>query len=434
MPDDTHRLAPGGGSVASTSALVVALWLTVVVQCISLALVSGRYDYFHMYFNWSDPFFVATSVVIFSALSILFVVAEFSFGYVIGFTFFIIVMNFTWLSYRSRFDYDHAMVIVLVVSSFLLFLMPALLFGSRRRIRWTLPSSWFPVLLVVLTAIIGAVLVVAATYNFRVVGLGSIYEFRNEVIFPTALNYSVNVVINALAPYVFACWIERRNYICALCIVLLLLAFYPVTLSKGALFAPFWLVVLTLVMREGSPRLRFVAVYLAVVAIGVVAAFVQSGVAISYFGAVNFRLLAIPASVIEHYIDYFQTRPNTGLCHVGFMQQFLKCLSVDQLSVVMNNHYNLGNQNGSFLATEGVAAFGYYFMPIAALLCGAIVGLGNVASAGLSARFVLLSGGMMPLVMNNVPMSTTLFTGGYLVLILLWMISPRMQDVLVEAR
>ncbi len=411
---------------APRASLVIVLWLNVIIQCVSLSLASDRYGYFHLYFSFSDPPFVAASIVLFFGISMLFVVAEFSFGYMIGYTFFTIVMNFIWLNHYSRLLYDLDMVAILMVASLIFFLLPALAFGGIRFLRdFVVSRGAFSSLLIGLIVFIFASFGSAAGYNFRVVGLDAIYGFREQIEFPTALNYAVNISIDTFGPFVFACLIERRRYLFAACIALLLMAFYPITLSKGALFAPFWLTMIALIMGGGNPRFRFVALFLTVFAVGIAAAFINGSVPFSYFGAVNFRLFAIPASVIEHYLDYFQSHPTTNFCHVGFLQQFLHCLSSEQLSVTMNNYYKLGNQNGSFFATEGVAAMGYYFMPVAALICGALVGLGNVASSGLSVRFVAISGGMMPLIMNNVPMSTALFTGGYLLLLVLWLVTPR---------
>jgi hypothetical protein len=168
-----------------------------------------------------------------------------------------------------------------------------------------------------------------------------------------------------------------------------------------------------------------ISLFLTMSSVGIVCAYSDLHAAFYYFGSVNFRLFAIPASVIEHYLEYFQSNPTTGFCHVGFLQQYLNCLNTEQLSVVMNKRYGLGNQNGSLFATEGVAAFGFYFMPVVGLVAGALIGLGNAASDGLSARFVAVSGGMMPLVMNNVPMSIALLTGGYLVLLVLWAVTAK---------
>ena len=61
----------------------------------------------------------------------------------------------------------------------------------------------------------------------------------------------------------------------------------------------------------------------------------------------------------------------------------------------------------------------------ATFVCGLIVSLGNRASAGLSPRVVLLSGGLLLQVFVNTPLTVTFVTYGAAILFLLWYIAPR---------
>ncbi len=63
--------------------------------------------------------------------------------------------------------------------------------------------------------------------------------------------------------------------------------------------------------------------------------------------------------------------------------------------------------------------------PVSALICGLIIALGNRLSSGLPPRFILLSTGILPQVLLNVPLSTALLTNGVGLLFLLWYVSPR---------
>lgn len=92
---------------------------------------------------------------------------------------------------------------------------------------------------------------------------------------------------------------------------------------------------------------------------------------------------------------------------------------------MMDRTYRLGNFNASLLATEGIASVGFYPAHAAALVCGFIVGLGNRVSSGLPPMFVLLSGGLRPQVLLNVPLRTVLLTHGGASLFLLWCGTPR---------
>jgi hypothetical protein len=54
-----------------------------------------------------------------------------------------------------------------------------------------------------------------------------------------------------------------------------------------------------------------------------------------------------------------------------------------------------------------------------------VIALGNRLSSGLSPKFIVLSGGVLPQVFLNVPLTTTLLTNGAGILFLLWYATPR---------
>jgi hypothetical protein len=151
--------------------------------------------------------------------------------------------------------------------------------------------------------------------------------------------------------------------------------------------------------------------------------------AIMYFGTVNFRAFAIPSSALDHYNDFFSTHPLTYFCQVSFLKEIVSCPYGDQLAVVLERAYRLGNFNASLLATEGVASLGSLLAPISILICGLILGLANRLSAGLPDRFILLSGAAFPQILLNVPLTTTLLSHGAAFLFLLWYVMPRQKVV-----
>jgi hypothetical protein len=136
-------------------------------------------------------------------------------------------------------------------------------------------------------------------------------------------------------------------------------------------------------------------------------------------------MIAVPSSALDFYNDFFSTHDITYFCQISFWKPFASCPYADQLSVVMEKTYHLGNFNASLFATEGIASVGMIMAPVAVLACGLVIALGNCLSAGLPPRFILLSGGMLPQTFLNVPLTTTLLTNGAALLFLLWYITPR---------
>jgi hypothetical protein len=136
-------------------------------------------------------------------------------------------------------------------------------------------------------------------------------------------------------------------------------------------------------------------------------------------------MLAIPSLAMSIYNDFFFDHSLTYFCQISILKPILQCPYQDQLSVVMEHSYGLGAYNASLLATEGIASVGVLLAPVSVFVCGLVVALANRLSAGLPAEFILLSGGVLPFVFLNVPLTTILLTHGAAVLFLLWYVSPR---------
>src|SRR5262249_4279578 len=121
----------------------------------------------------------------------------------------------------------------------------------------------------------------------------------------------------------------------------------------------------------------------------------------------------------------FAKNPLTYFCQINLLKLILTCPYDEPLSIMMSKAYELGNLNASLFATEGIASVGPIFAPLSALGCGLIIGFANRLSFGLPATFVIVSGGMLPHVLLNVPLFTNLLSNGIAVLFLLWYITPR---------
>ena len=66
----------------------------------------------------------------FSVAAVLFLFAEFSFGYYIGFYFYMMVVGYLWLNCFSEFIYNHRLSALSAAASAIAFLLPALFITS----------------------------------------------------------------------------------------------------------------------------------------------------------------------------------------------------------------------------------------------------------------------------------------------------------------
>ena len=105
-------------------------------------------------------------------------------------------------------------------------------------------------------------IVAASFYNFRLVSITQIYDFRDELRFPFPIGYLTGIVSTVLLPFAFASYLAlNRRWLAGLALLLMLL-FYPITLSKFAFFSAAWMVVVLILSRIFEFR---IAVILSVV-------------------------------------------------------------------------------------------------------------------------------------------------------------------------
>ncbi len=283
----------------------------------------------------------------------------------------------------------------------------------------------FDRLLLAILLLAMAAVIAGALYNFRLVGIGNIYDFRDTMESPAVVNYAIRIASSALLPFAFAGFIARKAHWRAGAALALLLLIYPVTLSKLTLFAPFWLVAMLFLSRVFEVKTAVVMSLLGPVLIGLILHVMFTAQTALYFSIVNFRLVAIPSNSLDVYNDFFSRHDLTYFCQISVVKRFMSCPYQEPLWTIMEKAYNLGNLNASLFATEGVASVGLLFAPVAAFACGLVMALGNRLSAGLPPRFILLSSAVLLPILLNVPLSIVLNTHGAALLFLLWYITPR---------
>jgi hypothetical protein len=412
--------------------LALLLYLHIVICCASLICIARIYPEYHIFFQPASLVGAIAVTTAFSVVAVLFVFAEFSFGYCIGFYFYTMVVGYLWLNHFSEFIYNHRLGALSAAASAIAFLLPALFIKSPVPQIWTPSPKGFDRLLHLLLVIGAATVAIGASYNFRLVGISDIYAFREALAPPTALNYLIGITSGVLLPFAFACFVERKDVWRAASVLILLLCYYPITLSKLSLIAPVWLVVMLLLSKVFELRILMVVSLLLPMTFGIVLFLLYRydlapyGATIPYFGLVNFRMIAIPSLAMDYYNEFFFRHDLTYFCQIRLLKSVVGCPYQDLLSVVIYNAFGIGgNFNASLFATEGIASVGPMFAPVAVFAGGLIIALGNRLSAGLPPRFILISSAVLVQVLFNVPFTTALLTHGALFLFVLWYIAPR---------
>lgn len=410
--------------------LILLLLIFTAALCISTTCVSDTFPGV-VQFDRSQISTAILSVSIFAPVVLLFAYARFSFGYIVSFNFFTMIAGYLWLIPFSVLSYDHRLAYVSIILSGLLFILPSLFITSPGRRPPRMSAGAFDRLLSGMLLVGAAVVAAGALYNFTPVGLSEIYKYRAEMNFPAPLRYALGTTSNALLPFAFAGFLERRLFGRAGLALLLLLLLYPVTLTKLTLFAPFWLLFLALLSTWAPSRAATILSLLLPMLAGVIvfltmrAGLFPPGIGSLYVGTVNSRMIAMPSVALEVYNNFFSGHPLTYFCQINVLKPFMSCPYDEPLSVVLSKAYQLGAFNASLFATEGIASVGPMYAPLSALGCGLIIALANRLSSGLPPRLILVSSGLILQALVNVPLSTNLLSNGTTLLFVLWYVSPR---------
>jgi hypothetical protein len=405
--------------------LALLICFYVVCCCVSFRFGFPHYREYYILYDANRLHYAIAAVAALALISPLFVYARFSFGYFVGFYFYTMILGYLWLNCFSQFGYDHEVAGVSAALSAVAFLLPALTISSPIRQRYVMSGRAVEQLLTLILVLTAGTALVGAGYNFRLVSIEDIYGFRDQLQFPTIVDYLMGSTTSVLLPYAFACFLALKKPWRAGTVLLISLAFYPVTLSKIALFMPAWLVMLALLSKIFEVRVTAILSLLLPMLLGVFLIVVFGETTRNYFNNVNMRMIMVPSSAMDIYNEYFARHDLTHFCQMWIIKPFVPCALEHPLSVEMQNNYALGNFNASLFATEGIASVGLVFAPVSVFVGGLVVALGNRLSAGLPPRFILTSGAVLPLVLLNVPLTTVVLTHGMWLLFLLWYITPR---------
>jgi hypothetical protein len=394
--------------------------------CVSLRLSYPYYGFIFILYDGARLYYAIAAVSCFALIVPLFVFARFSFGYLTGFYFYTMIVGYLWLNNFSQFKYNHVSAGISAAISGIAFLLPALLITSPIRQVYALPQWAFERLLILIVLFSAATAAVGATYNFRLVAVGNIYTFRDQIEIPTLVNYSIGAATSVLLPFAFAAFLAIRKSWWAGAVLLISLAFYPITLTKTTLMMPFWLVGLAILLKILEASVATVLSLLLPILVGAILIVAVGEPARQYFGNINVRMVIVPSNAMDIYNDYFARHELTHFCQINIVRHFFSCPLAHPLAVEMRMNYEgVGNFNASLFATEGIASVGLLFAPVSAFVCGLVIALGNRLSSGLPPRFVLVSSALLPQILLNVPLTIVLLTHGMAVLFLLWYVTPR---------
>src|SRR5262245_42243293 len=134
---NAKAMADARGPIQERLGLALLLYLYIVVCCASLVCVAAIYPEFHIFFQPAGLPGAISVIALFSVVAVLFIFAEFSFGYYAGFYLYVMVLGYLWLNQFSGLSYNHRLSALSAAASAVAFLLPALFITSPLRQVWS---------------------------------------------------------------------------------------------------------------------------------------------------------------------------------------------------------------------------------------------------------------------------------------------------------
>jgi hypothetical protein len=143
------------------------------------------------------------------------------------------------------------------------------------------------------------------------------------------------------------------------------------------------------------------------------------------FTLANYRLYAVPAISFNVYYNYFAINPLTYWSHIGFIANFVHYPYGQPLAAVIADAYALGNDNASFIETDGLAAAGPLAMPFAAAVFGLVMVGINSCLRGLNRPLWSIVMAAASVTLIDVPLGPGLVTNGLALMCVILLFAPR---------
>lgn len=320
-----------------------------------------------------------------------------------------------------------------------LFLSYSILAVSTRLSFTAIPSPFtergYVNLLLATLLFFAIVFAVGGARNFHLVDFARLYEVRYSDEASGAFVQRVAVLyVFCFGGLFFSLCLMFRQKTLAVLTMLAYVVCYGLLQYKAAILAPLWFAYIYVLVkhfnRDSAARYYLALTlpfYIGVIVYSLFPDEANAGgnlLVFGFLGLVVFRLYAVTAHATGLYYAFFQDHAHTYWSHITGINFFAHYPYGDHtIAIEMERYYALGNYNSSFIATEGIAAYGYQALPVVSLVVGVIFVVLNTAARGIGPQVMALMMIMPGLLINERPLGTSLLTGGliFLVLYLAWM-------------
>lgn len=272
-----------------------------------------------------------------------------------------------------------------------------------------------------------------STNHFQIVSLAQAHEAEQDVTVSGLQGYMVVGYISSFGGLLVAVAIMFRKHYLLVPALVGFVCCYGLLTKRNAVLMPAWIAYIWLAQRiffrESATKylLTLIAPFMCGVAL-VLLLGLEDRESLFYeaFTLANYRLYSVPAIAFNVYYNFFATNPLTYWSHIGLISNFVAYPYGQQpLALVMHEAYRMGNENASFLETDGLAAAGRAMLPFISVIFGLVLVAINSCMRGLSIALcaIVMAGSSIALIDTGI--GPGLLTNGLALLTLLLLFAPR---------
>jgi len=303
-----------------------------------------------------------------------------------------------------------------------------------------LDSRFFWVALLVIWSMGNLFVLYVFRGSLRFASFSEVYDqrFEADLVAGSAIAaYAIGNLSCAVNPVLLALGLKRKSAALVVMSIASQILLYSTSALKAIVVATIMIVVFHFVFsdRMGSKNMRFFLGLLAVAAVGTLAMPLYSGgdgIFDQFVSLIYQRTLTTPGMLYGTYLDFFSKFPLTHLSHVNVVRWIIPYPYGElQIGQVVGNYITPAvsieslNTNASYLATDGIAAFGLAGIVIATAISAVLFKATAKVLDKTDRQLVVTALVAFLTYLSNVSMFTALLSyGGLLIVGLLWLI-PR---------
>jgi hypothetical protein len=289
-------------------------------------------------------------------------------------------------------------------------------------------------------------LIVVFRHHISIVSFSDVYDLRNaaeDIAEGSLVNFAYMGLAGAINPFLIGCGLYYRRNWMFLAGALGQLLVYSVGGTKGSILSILFVPGIYFLLKVGRLpfALKFSGGVLALLG-GTCASYILAGyepgpLHTMVLFVVLMRILSGNGLIMGWYYDFFQRNPLTYMSHIRVVRWFVHYPYANYVGVEVGSHYSGDptlDATTSFWATDGIGGFGLPGLLFISVFCTFVFWVLDSASQRHDPRLAAAVTAYAAYNLANISIFTSLYSGGFALLIFALYVMPPKAGVSFEPR